>query len=766
MTNYFDKYDDQPAPETDAQGNYFDKYDSKAAPGRRPKHKDYEGWGEYLTDLGRSAVGQGALLGFGDEILAAGRSAFSDQTYEDALRDERRAVDRFRTKNPVAATTGELAGGLLTPGLGAAGFVGRGANLIGKMGRGSAVGGAFGGVNAIGGVEGNDIDSYLSAVPTGVATGMVVGAAVPAAIAGVQRGIRGADSTLKRAADNEAAARLYFADKLRDKGLTEQQVIDDLARGQAATQFSKGTASLPETIADTSPAAQRTLRGIKVGGEADEVIEPFLSKRQMGVIDFAKDAESGSQATRLGKDLQYALGVSQGDLADDVAALEGRRSASANKLFAKARAESQEFDLRPTLQKYVMQAMNLPDPKQRSVLLDAVKLFDPEGYTGGNILATAARKLEVMDERIANMQMRVAEASEKTRPRLQMNLEKLMARRATMAEEMPAMIEQQFSAAGNRIRFGTNNVDRFQKAKEALDDKIASDGVRDQGYLRKLLTNMKHDLLDGVFMPDDKGLPTINATYRKALDDFATKSELLNAAELGKRFANGTEDITPTMWKNMSEPEKRMVRKAWQERTEQSMKGKPAGPTTDFTGELRKETVADDLRLILPPTAGATKAGTPANVAFPGGNREKLAELVRREGRMSSTANRVLGNSSTAEKAADALDVGRLQQVTRYVRDQGGITQALLSGLSDAFERMSAIKGEKAKYLARQLLETDPAQQAAFLRAVEVEYGQNTARQIGSAINAWTAGIAASTSGLPARRSAENTSRRNANRRP
>ena len=723
------------------------------------QYEDYKGWGEYATDFARSAVGQGAALGFGDELTARARTLFSDKSYADLLKEERDAIARFREKNPVVSTAGELAGGLLTPGLGAAGFVARGGNLAGRMVRGAGVGAGFGATNAVGAAEGGDFETYKDAVIQGGTVGAAIGAAVPAAVTGVQRAIRGGDTLARRAADNEASARLYLADRLRANNLTEQQLLDDLSRGQAAATFGSKTAPLPETIADVSPVGQRVLRGIKVGGAADDIIEPTLSKRQMGVIDFAKDAEAGSQATRLGDDMRLALRVSDSDLAADTAALEGRRSASANSLFAKARAESEDFDLRPALQKYVLQAMNLPDPKQRSVLLDAVRLFDPEGFTGGNILTTAARKLEVMDDRIAKAQMRLAEASDRARPRMQANLETLMQRRARMAEEMPAMIEQQFNSPGfaNRIRFGTNNVDRFQKAKEALDDKLASEDVGRQGNLKRLLTMMKYDLMDGVFAPDTSGAPTRNVAYRAALDDFATKSELLNAADIGKRFAAGQEEITPAMWRAMSEPEKRMVRKAWVEASESKMKGKPAGPTTDFTGELRKESVADDLRMILPPKAGQTPD-------FPGGNREKLAELVRREGRMSSTANRVLGNSSTAEKMSDAVDVGRLARVSRYVRDQGGLFQAAISGLSDGLEQLTAIRGEKARYLARKLLSTDAAEQATFMREVEAEFGRDAARQIGTAINAWTARIEASAAGLPGRREGERASRQDATR--
>jgi len=180
----------------------------------------------------------------------------------------------------------------------------------------------------------------------------------------------------------------------------------------------------------------------------------------------------------------------------------------------------------------------------------------------------------------------------------------------------------------------------------------------------------------------------------------------------------------------MSEAEKSAARAAWLHTTKQGMGGKAAGPTTDFTGELRKPNTADDLRLILPPVAGASER-------FPGGNREKLTELLKRETRISDTSRKVLGNSSTAEKAVDAVDIGRLARVSRYIGNSTGAVQAAAASLADALERMSAIKGERARYLAQKLLTTDQNEQREFLRQVRRTYGANTVRKINTVASDW-----------------------------
>jgi hypothetical protein len=149
--------------------------------------------------------------------------------------------------------------------------------------------------------------------------------------------------------------------------------------------------------------------------------------------------------------------------------------------------------------------------------------------------------------------------------------------------------------------------------------------------------------------------------------------------------------------------------------------------------------------MLLPPKAGET-----GKAAFEGGNRAKLTELLRRETRISDTARKVLGNSSTAEKAIDAIDVGTMVRSLRYIKDQGGLINAAVNAVADTLERLSAIKGERARYLAEQLLATDPAQQAAFLGQVAMTYGRRQSQKLKRISDilreAWT-GSAAATAG-------------------
>jgi hypothetical protein len=671
-------------------------------------NQEYQDWGSWVLDLARTGGGQGVLLGFGDEIIGAARSLASGRPYAELRDEERDAVDRFRKQNPKTAFGAELAGGLLTPGLGTAAAVAKAPTLLGKAARAVPVGYGFGGVAGIGASESEDPREMLQAGHEAGKTGAMIAPALPIAGRVLGNALQKGDTAAQNLVNKEGSAQLYLADKLRSRGTTEAALADDLARGQRAADFHVGKspdqvaedallrgrsdaetlkqikaaqtkqanaqAPLPETIADVSPATQRTLRGIKVGGEADDIIEPFLGQRQAGSIDFAKGAEQGGQFSRLGDQLRLSLKLKDEDLADKLSALTGKRSAEADKLFDAARKGSEPFDLSRTLEKYNLLAMDMADPRQGNILRRAIALFDQSG--------TAGEKL--------------------------------------------------------KGRFPVDNIARFHNGKQALDDLLGSESIQQAGNLRRLLTGLKHDLMDGVF---DGGR---NQAYRTALDRYASKSELLNAAKLGEGFARGTEEVTDKMFRSLSEGERTMFRAAWLRTTQRDMGGKAAGPTTDFTQELRKPNTAQDLRMILPPTAGKS-------ADFPGGNRERIGELVSREARMSDTSRKVLGNSSTAEKAADAIDIGRIARVTRYIKDTGGLVQAAAASLSDALEKMSAIKGDRARYLATKLLETDSAKQQAFLREVEKRYGANAVRQINDTFSNWLVRFEASFAGQSGR---------------
>lgn len=702
---------------------------AKASGGSAPTPK-YDGWGDYAKDAARVA-GQGAGLGFGDEIVAGVRSVLPDSLggapYADALEQERSGVKRFREHNPGTALGVELAAGFAVPAVGMARAVGAAPTLAQKTISGAKVGAGYGAVGGFGSGEGG-VAKRLESSAEGAKWGAGIGAAIPLGMALARPVTQAADSTVQRATqtirDDESGARQYVADRLREAGVTEADIARDLQRGQRARAFnSRSVADLPETIADTHPAMQRVVRGIKVGGDADDVIEGFLGNRQAGNIDLARSGSAGGQYARVSDQLRRGMNVTQSALRDDLDRMAMDMRASANTKFSDAYASGEGFDLNNVLLKYALHAREVTHPAQRAKLVEATRLFDPNGYLALDLIEEVPRQLARVDSRIARAEAAGRDVSE------------LRIRRDQMAEDMQRRLQAKIASPGveKRTNWGVNDVRRFQGAKEALDDMLGSQAVREQGNLYRLLTMMKHDLMDAV-AGGSRSQPAKNAKYFDALQDYATRAELRDAADLGKAIANGTETLTPASWKAMSRPQQEIARKAYSEAIQKKLGGKAQGPMTDFTAELRKPNVQDDLRVMLPPAAGRS-------AEFPGGNRERLAELIEREQRTTDTVRKVMGNSTTAEKAVDAMDVGRLARVARYMKEQGGPVQAAVSALSDQLEKFGAVKGRRAQYLAKKLLSADPREQAEFLMQVRRTHGQARVARITQAVEQFTSDI-------------------------
>lgn len=86
----------------------------------------------FASGLGSAAL-QGFTFGFSDEAIAAGRAAFGDVSYEEAVKEERQKLKEFSDENMEIALAAELIGSLPTAIAGPAGLAKIGATA-GKLG--------------------------------------------------------------------------------------------------------------------------------------------------------------------------------------------------------------------------------------------------------------------------------------------------------------------------------------------------------------------------------------------------------------------------------------------------------------------------------------------------------------------------------------------------------------------------------------------------------------------------------------------------------
>lgn len=291
----------------------------------------------FLSDvLGRQLIGQGVLMGAGDEAEAAARSLARGTRYDEELAYVRQKNAVTHAERPYwsmgAEAVGSLApaiaatvasGGLAAPA--AAARVGGLAGQIGRMaGTGAAVGGAQGGVEGFLKGEGGAaarLDKAAEEAVQGMAIGGAVGAAIPAAGAAYRAFTR----------PPEVAAANVLQRSLQQEGMT----VDDLLR---AYQQRQATGVKPEIASEVLPPgsaleAQARLVAQTPGAQRAGIGEQLMQRAR-------------EQPTRLEEEFARAIGQQKNIFAslDELAAA---RSEIAKPLYAKVDpmvARSDELD--------------------------------------------------------------------------------------------------------------------------------------------------------------------------------------------------------------------------------------------------------------------------------------------------------------------------------------------------------------------------------------------------------------------------------------
>jgi VIT1/CCC1 family predicted Fe2+/Mn2+ transporter len=201
----------------------------------------------------RTGLGQGLMMGAGDEIEAYFRSTFGDDSYDKALSDVRKKLSVAQAERPTQTMIAEVGGSLLpmvpaligTGGAAAPAVAARTAGLAERMvagglkntALGSAMGGAEGFLKGEGGFE-NRADRAAEEATTGGIVGGVLGTAAPAVSAAYR----------KATATPIERAQTRVTGLLGEQGITPEQAAIEYAARQA-----QGVK--PEILADIMPGS-------------------------------------------------------------------------------------------------------------------------------------------------------------------------------------------------------------------------------------------------------------------------------------------------------------------------------------------------------------------------------------------------------------------------------------------------------------------------------------------------------------------------------
>ena len=222
----------------------------------KPAAESWSTRGKALS-VAREALGQGAMLGFGDEAEALASALLRGRPYAEERERIRGEMREFKEAYPKTATGASLAGGFLTPVPGGA------TRSLARTALRSAV---EGGVSGVGSAEG-DIKQQLLSGALGAATGGVLGPALAA-------GTRSVASRVQRGGAGAPAGVTSVARRAAEAGM---QTPEDIQRAATSLTADVPAAQVVDVLGTPAVKRMRTIRAY--GGEPGQQVEQAMAER-------------------------------------------------------------------------------------------------------------------------------------------------------------------------------------------------------------------------------------------------------------------------------------------------------------------------------------------------------------------------------------------------------------------------------------------------------------------------------------------------------
>jgi hypothetical protein len=648
----------------------------------------------YLAGLARSLLGQGALMGWGDEVTAKLRSIANGESYERALADERSKVKAFRKENPKAALAAELGGGFLTPGLGlAAGAIKPAASFLGRAVQGAGIGSAIGSVAGAGAAEGDRLEGAKS----GAAFGAMVGPAAPivgslvggavnkltdvagptlarlgARVAGSDApAARAADFIMKRdmkaAGDTPAALRQRFADA--DRARTFHGGVDAANASEAAS---------PLMLADVSPSLQRLAgSAARASPEAGARAEAVIGARQTGVAP--PNAKAAGMADEAGLTTVNPLAPrAVGSTLDDPAGQHERIRTALQRAYTLADKEHHGF------------AENAYRTEQE--MLKALKANADKLY-GEARAAAQGQDIRGAIEPVITKLAKEAEA-------------------APIGEAglMRKMLRQFTTGDGNLV----TTLDGLDKAKRQVDRLVDRARTAGDKTAASILTDAKNQILAQV---DAISAKEVGKKYAAARGYFSSEKERQEAIEWGRNALRAESNATSDQFAAFNADQQKLARLGILEGLERASADKKRA--ADLTGLFDTARVQNLLRETVP----RAKGSGPYSV-----QPERFGDYIANEKAMVGTRDKVLGNSATAGRLADDERLTRQtlsQMFDRFKQGNLGVVPMALEAVSVGLTKIFGFREDVAQELGRRLFTARPAERDRILARLEAQWGSD-----------------------------------------
>ena len=258
-------------------------------------------------------MAQGALMNFSDEFFAMVRSAVGDETYEEAVADERFKLSKAQDKP--GSLKYEI-GGAMLPALGLAPFTGGssipatvGRYAIGTGGKLMTQGAVQGGLSSVGRQEGDIIDRVTenkADIATSTATGALLNPLVQKAGGKIIEGatkiaepiIRKIKGQLGKPVEDELAR------IAKNSGLEVDDIIEQILMGKTIPELSETSAAAVSGFYSVAGSAKPTIADSLVSRKAEGISDVFAilqrdlapNIKEGNVLKFIRGSEEQLQA--------------------------------------------------------------------------------------------------------------------------------------------------------------------------------------------------------------------------------------------------------------------------------------------------------------------------------------------------------------------------------------------------------------------------------------------------------------------------------------
>jgi hypothetical protein len=235
-------------------------------------------------ESGIRGAAQGASFGFADEIQAALQSAVTPEDYETVVARIRDQYKSAEAANPGTYFTGNIAGGLVIPGLGTAGLVGKGA----KLGKQLATAVGSGALTSVGVSESSDAKELVKEGIIGAGIGLGT-AGLVGGVSKLAQSVKGAGQALGKTDTAENIADAYRAGKA-GINLTTREGVEAV---EAASKTERDFAA--KALEEQRQLAGKELgKAIKESGESFDIgemeqLRSFIEKNKTSPFKQLRD---------------------------------------------------------------------------------------------------------------------------------------------------------------------------------------------------------------------------------------------------------------------------------------------------------------------------------------------------------------------------------------------------------------------------------------------------------------------------------------------